>query len=92
MFLCDNKFPTQQKTFLISLSQSITHTYEHVHACLRAYMHACMRVSLTLLFLHLHDLFLPLIEGWDVFLAGHRGVGLWGEAGFPRLKATTSSR
>lgn len=41
--------------------------------------------ALTFLHLHLHDLFLPLVESRDVFFAGHWGISLSGSAGIPCL-------
>ena len=43
MFLCGNKFSTQQKRFSYPRHNLLhTHTHECVHACLRADMHACV--------------------------------------------------
>lgn len=39
-----------------------------------SFVHIYMNIliyALTFLLLHLHDLFLPLIEGGDIFFAGH---------------------
>ncbi len=58
------------------------------HLCTCLQMCILIMYALTFLLLHLHDLFLPLIEGGDVFFAGHWGISLPGSTGIPCLKRT----